>query len=186
MTLIMYYIALKKLWAEYHVFKPILVCTCSAGRQIVEHGTRNRLIQNLMGLNDSYDSIRDQILLLDPIPSVTKAYSMVLRVEKQIETNVQFEETIEQSAHLVRSGYNTNSRFQSQFERAKKGDKYYSYCKETNHTKDNCLNLWFILISGKGKKSQKLVKNPQYVGANLLASNPLDFCDSNGEKEIKP
>lgn len=36
-----------------------------------------------MGLNESYDAIRSQILVMDTLPSLNKAYSMVLRVEKQ-------------------------------------------------------------------------------------------------------
>ncbi|GJZ35442.1 hypothetical protein Tco_0581259 [Tanacetum coccineum] len=39
----------------------------------------------LMGLDDSYASIRGQILLMQPLPSVVKAYNMVRREEKQKE-----------------------------------------------------------------------------------------------------
>ncbi|KAL2243648.1 UNVERIFIED_CONTAM: Retrovirus-related Pol polyprotein from transposon RE1 [Sesamum indicum] len=40
-------------------------------------------VQFLMGLNDVYDHVRNQVLLMDPFPTVGKAYSMVQRVEKQ-------------------------------------------------------------------------------------------------------
>ncbi|KAL0434831.1 UNVERIFIED_CONTAM: hypothetical protein Sradi_0191000 [Sesamum radiatum] len=40
------------------------------------------------GLNDSYDNIRNQILVLDPLPHVNKAYSIVLRVERQRQVNM--------------------------------------------------------------------------------------------------
>lgn len=36
-----------------------------------------------MGLNDAYDHIRNQILLLNLLPIVKKAYSMILKVEKK-------------------------------------------------------------------------------------------------------
>ena len=36
-----------------------------------------------MKLNDGYESTRGQILLIDPLPSVSKAYSMIARVETQ-------------------------------------------------------------------------------------------------------
>ena len=36
-----------------------------------------------MHLNDDYEVIRGQILLLDPLPTVNKAYSMVQGVERQ-------------------------------------------------------------------------------------------------------
>ncbi|KAL2228416.1 UNVERIFIED_CONTAM: hypothetical protein Sindi_1821300 [Sesamum indicum] len=38
-----------------------------------------------MGLSDAYDHVRNQILLIDPLPTIAKAYSMVYRVEKQRE-----------------------------------------------------------------------------------------------------
>ncbi|KAL0349970.1 UNVERIFIED_CONTAM: hypothetical protein Sradi_4146200 [Sesamum radiatum] len=42
-------------------------------------------IQFLMGLSNAYDHVRSQVLLMDPLPTVGKAYSMFLRVEKQRE-----------------------------------------------------------------------------------------------------
>lgn len=42
----------------------------------------DKLIHFVMGLNDSYDGVRNQILLLDPLPNVSKAYFMLNRVEK--------------------------------------------------------------------------------------------------------
>lgn len=140
MSIIMYYTALKKLWDKYRILEPIPVCTYGAGRQIVDHSTRNRLIQFLMGLHDCYDSIRDQILLLEHVPSVAKAYSMVLRMEKQKDNHVQFGDNVEHNANLVRSGYSASSSTHSQ-KQAKEGDKFCTYCKETNRMKENCFKL---------------------------------------------
>ena len=38
----------------------------------------------LMGLNDTYAAVRGQILLMDPIPSLSKVFSLLLQDEKQI------------------------------------------------------------------------------------------------------
>jgi len=35
-----------------------------------------------MHLNDEYEAIRGQLLLLDPLPTVNKAYSMIRRVQR--------------------------------------------------------------------------------------------------------
>ncbi|KAL0310292.1 UNVERIFIED_CONTAM: hypothetical protein Scaly_2941900 [Sesamum calycinum] len=40
-------------------------------------------MQFLMGLSNAYDHVRSQVLLMDPLPTVGKAYSRFLRVEKQ-------------------------------------------------------------------------------------------------------
>ena len=44
---------------------------------------QQRLMQFLMGLNESYSAIRGQILLMNPLPSVRQAYSSVCQEEKQ-------------------------------------------------------------------------------------------------------
>lgn len=36
-----------------------------------------------MGLNDTYEHVKDQILIMDPLLDVNRAYSMVLSVEKK-------------------------------------------------------------------------------------------------------
>jgi hypothetical protein len=36
-----------------------------------------------MGLNESYSAIREQILLINPLPDTTNAYSSIAQEEKQ-------------------------------------------------------------------------------------------------------
>ena len=63
-----YYTKLKALWDEL------------ASYDTAVHGTQQdqkKLMQFLMGLNDSYSAIRGQILLMSPLPSVRQAYSSV-------------------------------------------------------------------------------------------------------------
>jgi len=40
-------------------------------------------MQFLMGLNHSYSAIRGQLLLMNPLPDVTQAYSSIIQDEKQ-------------------------------------------------------------------------------------------------------
>ena len=37
----------------------------------------------LMGLNDTYSAVRGQILLINPIPPLSKVFSLLLQDEKQ-------------------------------------------------------------------------------------------------------
>lgn len=81
------YKKLKKLWEELNVLQPIPQCSCSAmenctcdtSGNMIKVVAQNKLIQFLIGLNDVYDSVRNQILVMDHLPSVNKAYSMVLK-----------------------------------------------------------------------------------------------------------
>ncbi|KAK6150364.1 hypothetical protein DH2020_015296 [Rehmannia glutinosa] len=78
-----YFTKLKKLWDELACLMPLPICKNETRRLIVEREMNRRLMQFLMGLQESYDQVRSQLLLMDPLPDVDKAYSMVLRVEKQ-------------------------------------------------------------------------------------------------------
>ena len=58
-------------------------------------------MQFLMGLNDVYSSVRSQILLMDPLPSVNKAYSLILQDESQ--RLLQMPQLLETSALLAKT-----------------------------------------------------------------------------------
>ena len=69
-----YYTKLKGLWDEL------------ASYNDTTHGQQQdqqKLMQFLMGLNDSYSVVRGQILLMNPLPSVRQAYSSISQKEKQ-------------------------------------------------------------------------------------------------------
>lgn len=75
-----YYTNLKRKWDELICLAPLPVC-CEAGTAITDYDNNRRLMQFLMGLGDEYDNVKNQILLQDPLPSINKAYSMVMSVE---------------------------------------------------------------------------------------------------------
>ncbi|GKA19993.1 leucine-rich repeat transmembrane protein kinase protein [Tanacetum coccineum] len=58
-------------------------CTCAIYDKIIERDSYLKLIQFLMKLNDEYESVRSQILAMDPLPNVNKAYYIVQQIEKQ-------------------------------------------------------------------------------------------------------
>ncbi|GJZ89373.1 hypothetical protein Tco_0661155, partial [Tanacetum coccineum] len=84
-----YYDKLTCFWDEYNAleapFMCTCVCNCNNGRINGERDQRKGLIQFLMGLDESYSNIRGQILLMQPLPSAAKAYTMVRQEEKQRE-----------------------------------------------------------------------------------------------------
>ncbi|KAL2244055.1 UNVERIFIED_CONTAM: hypothetical protein Sindi_0523500 [Sesamum indicum] len=67
-----YYTKLKQLWDELICLMPPAMCTCEnctcvCNRTKIDQSEASQLIQFLMGLNETYDNIRNQILVLDPI-----------------------------------------------------------------------------------------------------------------------
>ena len=74
LSISVYYTKLKGLWDEL------------ASYSDTTHGAQadqQRLMQFLMGLNETYSAIRGQILLMNPLPSVRQAYSSISQEEKQ-------------------------------------------------------------------------------------------------------
>lgn len=130
----------------------------------------NKLIQFLMGLNESYDSIRSQILILDPLPTVNKAYSMVPRIEKQRTIQIDLNGNTESSAMLVRAAQHGNPRGNTTRKNQKKDDKTCEHYKMTGHTRYTCFKLngypdWYKQLkkdkgAGSGKGSVNMVNTP--------------------------
>lgn len=40
-------------------------------------------MQFLMGLNESYAGVRAQILMIDPLPSISKVFNLIIQEERQ-------------------------------------------------------------------------------------------------------
>ncbi|XP_077217890.1 uncharacterized protein LOC143852394 [Tasmannia lanceolata] len=78
-----YYTKLKALWDELSSYLVLPPCSCGVMKALTEFQLQEKLMQFLMGLNDSFSPIRSQILLMGPLPAANKAYSLVLQEENQ-------------------------------------------------------------------------------------------------------
>ncbi|GKB96479.1 pyridoxal 5'-phosphate synthase-like subunit PDX1.2, partial [Tanacetum coccineum] len=91
LTIAAYFNKLKRCWDELHNLNGIPVCSCGKMQEcscnlvdkFLEIEGKSKLIQFLMKLNDEYESVRNQILAMDPLPTVNKAYYIVQQIEKQ-------------------------------------------------------------------------------------------------------
>lgn len=76
---------------ELNNYKPMSICNwCNCGRlkSILELHSQERVFQFLIGLNDSFSTVRAQIILIDPLPSINKVFSLFIQEEKQREITV--------------------------------------------------------------------------------------------------
>ncbi|KAL0371124.1 UNVERIFIED_CONTAM: hypothetical protein Sangu_0430500 [Sesamum angustifolium] len=92
MDIVSYFTKIAMLWDELECVDPTPECSCSSQRTMADKVASTQLMQFLMGLNDSFDAIRSQILVMDPLPSVDKAYSLVLRVESQRQSSINMQD----------------------------------------------------------------------------------------------
>ncbi|KAL0444742.1 UNVERIFIED_CONTAM: hypothetical protein Slati_2196900 [Sesamum latifolium] len=150
MSVTAYYTSLKQLWDELMRVKPPSMCTCGlciccSNKSKVEEIESSQLIQFLMGLSEPYDAICSQILVLDPLSSVSKAYSMVLRVERQRQVNLEYAEIGDNSAMHVRNveykGNAGDKNFMKKRGPVDKRNLICEYCHKAGHNKDTCFRI---------------------------------------------
>ncbi|XP_075102355.1 uncharacterized protein LOC142177467 [Nicotiana tabacum] len=78
-----YFSKLRLLWAQFHNLAPIPGCDYAKSREFVVFIKRLKLLQFLMGLNESYELTKSQLLMMVPVPTINKAYSMLMKMESQ-------------------------------------------------------------------------------------------------------
>lgn len=121
-TIIEYFNKLSKLWDELSCIVPVVACDCDIGKIVAQDNLDDRVVQFLMGLNETYDSVVNQIMLMKPLPSIDNVYSMLLTAESQRDVNSNTTEKFDNSAMVARSytkqGY---GRFSSNNNRDKPG-----------------------------------------------------------------
>ncbi|KAF7801583.1 uncharacterized protein G2W53_040694 [Senna tora] len=149
-----YYNKIHRYWDELHRLRPTPryycgKCTCEFNKKLNDLEANTRLVQFLMGLNQPFEVIRSQILSLDPLPSVNKAFGLVVNVETEKEINSsQGSNLIEGSAMLAKG--NTRNEFfkRSEDRKNEKMAKYYDHCQQNGHTRESCFKIvgypeWF-------------------------------------------
>ncbi|GKE31824.1 cysteine-rich receptor-like protein kinase 8 [Tanacetum coccineum] len=148
-----YYHKLKGLWDEHDALEApymcICACNCENGRVNSDRDQRKRLIQFLMGLDESYSNIRGQILLMQPLPTVAKAYGMIRQEEKQREgilpkptTSAVF--STYSNGSTSRNYNNTqrnNQRSQTERRSTFRAGIYCTNCGKEGHYREECYKL---------------------------------------------
>lgn len=82
-----YFSKLDSLWKEFDGLTNIAECTCEASKILNGHSKLMKLMQFLSGLDESYNKVKSHILLMDPLPNVKVAFSIVSREESHQKQN---------------------------------------------------------------------------------------------------
>ncbi|GJW06962.1 ribonuclease H-like domain-containing protein [Tanacetum coccineum] len=72
-----YYHKLNALWKQYDAMIELPKCVCNASEGFKKHNQLLKLMQFLMGLDDSYMQIRSSILSRETLPDVRSAYATI-------------------------------------------------------------------------------------------------------------
>ena len=82
-----YYTKFKIVWDELVNYKSIPscscgVCTCGFETTFAQYQEEECTISFLMGLNEIFATVRGQILLMEPLPSLNKVFSLAKKVKE--------------------------------------------------------------------------------------------------------
>lgn len=79
-----YFNELKNLWEDLEALRILLNCTCGAHDALKKERDVEYIIYFLKGLNDNFNHVKSQILMIEPLPDVTKLFSSILQQERQL------------------------------------------------------------------------------------------------------
>lgn len=146
-----------------------------------------------MHLNDSYDTIRGQILLMDPLPQINKAYSMIQQVENQRQVTNHSGTVKEVAANVSRLSGNQlellgvanlsakNNQGHKKDNRRLRNTRFCDHYQKNGHTKDQCFKLvgypdWYEGPRGsvKARKSNGFAANVQGTTSIPGLDTPLE------------
>lgn len=133
LSVLQYYTKIKTLWEELSEYKLVHHCHCGGVQPLLDHFHFEYILTFLMGLNESYNPIRGQILTMDPTPSIQHVFSLVLQEEKQREVGLQ-NPVDPQIACAVQGS-------QSKSGKKDKDRPICAHCGLLGHTKDKCFKI---------------------------------------------
>ncbi|XP_021745451.1 uncharacterized protein LOC110711386 [Chenopodium quinoa] len=183
-----FFAKIKVLWDQLDDVNPIPVCTCSGcvcnlTGKFLKIQQDSRLLQFLMKLKDEYKQVRSNILMMQPLPTLTLAYRMLLQEQKHKQISDHNTTSTDGFAFAAdrrkfydnkgfnnnRPGYQSynNNRNRGGFQgknvrNSYKGNMsvlFCDHCKMTGHLIDRCFKLHGYPNEQKGNHGQKRFAN---------------------------
>lgn len=181
----MYYSKMKKHWDELQEIDEFprcfcvaaKACTCDLHKKILDLESRNKLFQFLMGLNSGYDAIKNQILAMDPLPTVNRAYYILQQQEKQRQMKEGMQAIPNAEAYAVHKHGSKHVPLIKKDSKKAKSDKFCQHCKVKGHSIDQCFKIhgypdWYKEKYG-AKLAAQVIASKCYADT-LAHESPLD------------
>ncbi|KAH9779201.1 retrovirus-related pol polyprotein from transposon RE1 [Citrus sinensis] len=141
-TVMSYYGKLKMIWEELGNYEQYPMCrcggcACNIGAELDKRREDERLHQFLMGLDDAtYGTVRSNILSTEPLPTLNRAYAMIIQEERVCSITRGKEQQVEAMAFAVQTVTSLKGRTES-----KDKTVLCSNCKRTGHVAESCFQL---------------------------------------------
>ena len=150
LDIVSYFNKAKKVWDEFTAVNGMpwcecKKCGCDINGRLHQYLQEQKIIQFLMGLNESYTAVRGNILMMSPLPSLSQIYSLLAQEEKQrqVRSGSQFQtESTSFSANTNASnGGNASKGSASRRQDGRRSNLFCEHCKKSGHTVDRCYKI---------------------------------------------
>lgn len=112
-------------------------CKCNTGAELDKKREEERLHKFLMGLDDLiYGTVRSNILSTEPLPSLNRAYAMIVQEERVCNITRGMEQRSEHMAFAVQTGSTSRGRTEN-----KDKSMVCTYCNNPGHNAESCFQL---------------------------------------------
>lgn len=138
-SVVEYYTRLKTISDELANYSKIKSCTCGAAVSIAKEREEEKVHQFLMGLDSKlYGNIRTNLLMEDPIVSLTRAYALILREERHASLTKVKEERNDaaMAARVYGGGRGRGANTKTEIDEADSPPQC-THCGKYYHTEDN-------------------------------------------------
>uniref|UniRef100_A0A803QQV4 Retrotransposon Copia-like N-terminal domain-containing protein n=1 Tax=Cannabis sativa TaxID=3483 RepID=A0A803QQV4_CANSA len=181
-----YFTRRKALWDLIQEYRPLPPCQCGAKKIIQGYQEEDKVLKFLIGLNESYNNVRCQILMQEPLHIINRAYASVILEERQREICSTNSETSKDTSASTVETSNDQFAGSSNFNRSK---VTCSHCGIPGLTMSKCYKIHgyplghkyynrFLARDSGASQNGKVVAN--FSGSQQSESNQID---QNGEND---
>ncbi|XP_075659243.1 uncharacterized protein LOC142629146 [Castanea sativa] len=143
MSVTNFFTQLKVFWDQLQNLSPFPSCTygkciCNINKRLTDLQVRESVVKFLMGLKDSFSQVRSQVLLMDPIPSLSMVYSLLIQEETQRSVPNASVAKVDSTALVVKlSNEHLGPNLGNSGGKGKERPTC-TFCGKTGHTVDKC------------------------------------------------
>ena len=128
----------------------------------------------LMGVNESFSQVRSQVLLMDPLPSVSKVYSLMIQEETQRSIPNASVVKVDSTALAAKVSTDQVNHVTNLVNSSGKGKDrpVCTHCGKTDHTMDKCYKLHGFPLGFKYKNKPAMAHQVS-SGSSLEFASPM-------------
>lgn len=157
-----------------------VACTCNYNAKLQNYEQINKLSQFVMGLSDQYITIRGQLLMMIPLPSLSQAYSLLLQEESQRDCTIRsvISENTTMNVHFAGAQIRN---FSAKKKNSSKNTSVVTglvceFCRMAGHSKDKYFCIY--VYSKWHKLYEKSKPKPQNANIHEVVSNVHNVADN--------